>query len=179
MEDKKQKTKIEVCILAGGGSQRLGQDKSRLKLGGRTLLRRARELAKKVGLPSRVIRKDDVPNCGPLGGVITALQSTNADSIVFLSCDMPFLTVEFTKRLIDHSGQAIFTQTTKGAGFPLRLNKKLLHVAEKQLSKGEYSLQALAKKLRARQLRLSVAKAQQLFNINTPADWAAAQKRVA
>jgi len=176
---KKQKLKIEVCILAGGGSHRMRQDKSRLKLGDHTLLTHARVLAEKTGLPSRVIRKDDMPNCGPLGGVITALRSTNADSIIFLSCDMPFLSAKLVKDLNDHPGQAVFTQTTKGVGFPFRLNKNLLHLAEKQLSNGEYSLQALAKKLRAHRLRLSVAKARQLFNINTPADWAAAKKRVA
>jgi molybdopterin-guanine dinucleotide biosynthesis protein A len=37
-------------------------------------------------------KKDAFPGEGPLGGVITALKAAANDSVVVLSCDMPFIT---------------------------------------------------------------------------------------
>jgi molybdopterin-guanine dinucleotide biosynthesis protein A len=37
-------------------------------------------------------KKDAYPGEGPLGGVITALKAASNDSVVVLSCDMPFIT---------------------------------------------------------------------------------------
>ena len=65
----------EVCILAGGRSRRMGRDKARLRLGGVSLLARLKGLARALRLPARVIRRDAVPRCGPLGGIFTALKT--------------------------------------------------------------------------------------------------------
>ena len=91
---------IEACILAGGLSSRMGTDKARLRLGRKTLLGHVRAAARAAGLPLRVIRRDIVPRCGPLGGVYTALRSTRAEAVMFLSCDMPFVTGELLQRLL-------------------------------------------------------------------------------
>src|SRR2546430_17716334 len=91
---------IEICLLAGGQSRRMGRDKSRLKLGRRTLLGHIRAEAKTLGLPVRVIRRDLVPRCGPLGGIYTALKSTRADGVLFLACDMPFVRAALLKTQI-------------------------------------------------------------------------------
>jgi len=48
---------------------------------------------------------------------------------------------------------------------------------EKQISDERYSLQELAKALNARILRLAPRDAQELLNVNTPADWAVARQR--
>src|SRR5437867_5654697 len=80
-----------ICILAGGLSQRMGRDKSRLRLGSKTLLRLIRIEAGELGLPLRVIRRDLIPRCGPLGGVYTALKTSKAEAELFLACDMPFV----------------------------------------------------------------------------------------
>lgn len=37
-------------------------------------------------------KKDAFPGEGPLGGVITALKAATNDTVVVLSCDMPFIT---------------------------------------------------------------------------------------
>src|SRR5262245_27585451 len=49
---------IEICILAGGQSSRMGRDKSGLRLGGKTLLGRIRQTAEQSGFPVRVMRRD-------------------------------------------------------------------------------------------------------------------------
>src|SRR6266566_1093085 len=91
---------VEICILAGGLSRRMGRDKSRLRLGRRTMLGHIRGEARKLGFPVRVIRRDAVPRCGPLGGVYTALKTTRAHAVVFLACDMPFVSADLIAFLL-------------------------------------------------------------------------------
>src|ERR1051325_7409960 len=89
-----QKDTLEICILAGGLSSRMGRDKSRLRLGRLTFLDRIDRAASAMGFPVRIIRDDLVPGCGPIGGIYTALSTTTAESLLFIPCDMPFLTSE-------------------------------------------------------------------------------------
>jgi molybdopterin-guanine dinucleotide biosynthesis protein A len=76
---------IEACILAGGLSSRMGREKAQLKLAGRTLLAHVKKVAREACLPVRVIRRDLVARCGPLGGVYTALRTSHAKTVVFLA----------------------------------------------------------------------------------------------
>ena len=77
-------TKSAVFVLNGDTS---------LELDFRAMLAaHVRAAARASGLPVRVIRRDCVERCGPLGGVLTALMSTRREAVVFLSCDMPFFT---------------------------------------------------------------------------------------
>src|SRR5206468_11629485 len=92
--------RFEICILAGGLSSRMGRDKSRLHMGGRTLLAHIRRTAKMIGLPHRIIRRDLVVHCGPVGGLYTALVASRADATLFLSCDMPFVSAVLFVKVI-------------------------------------------------------------------------------
>src|SRR2546427_11353860 len=97
--------RFEICILAGGSSSRMGRDKSRLRLGGRTLLAHIRATAKTIGLPHRIIRRDLVVHCGPMGGLYTALVTSRADATLFLSCDMPFVSAGRFGRNLPKAGK--------------------------------------------------------------------------
>jgi molybdopterin-guanine dinucleotide biosynthesis protein A len=163
---------VEICILAGGLSSRMGRDKASLRLGGQTLLARVRAVAAKTAWPVRVIRRDLVPRCGPLGGVCTALRTTRADAVLFLACDMPFITAELLGRLAKSyrtRNLAVFTMGGNGPGFPFLLRRAALPQVEEQIAAGRFSLQSLAAKCRARMIR-SPGGAHTLFNVNTPAD---------
>ena len=100
-------------VLAGGGSTRFGKDKALVELGGKTMLARTTELAASVcneamivaaegkytGAPAPLLA-DRWPGQGPLGGILTALQSSalrGSESTwnLIVSCDMPFLTREW------------------------------------------------------------------------------------
>ena len=170
----------EVCILAGGLSSRMGRDKARLRLGRRTLLGHVRSLAGELGLPVRVTRRDLAPRCGPLGGIYTALKTTRAEAVLFLSCDMPFVSVGLIERLRGRPAArpaAIFVEAAGIVGFPFLLPRAALPGVEAQMTAQRFSLQALAAALRARRLKLGPAQAAQLFNINTPEDFAEARVR--
>ncbi len=173
---------LEICILAGGQSVRMGRDKARLRLGRRTLLGHARATALSLGLPARVIRRDLVPRCGPLGGIFTALTTTRAGAVLFLSCDMPFVTPALLRRVIragrlkETQPQAVFTASREGAGFPFLIRREAQPRVEKQIQRGRFSLQALAHGLRAKRLRLARTAVAQLANLNTAAELAAAKR---
>ena len=165
---------FEICVLAGGLSSRMGQDKSRLRLGGRTLLGHSRATAKTTGLPLRVIRHDLVARCGALGGLYTALVTSRAEATLFLSCDMPFVSASLLEMLLRnarHNQHPLFVAANGLVGFPLILFRNpALAVVESQLQRMEFSLQRLAQALHARIIRRTTRQALELFNVNTPDD---------
>ncbi|MHB8521548.1 MAG: molybdenum cofactor guanylyltransferase [Limisphaerales bacterium] len=169
----------EVCILAGGLSSRMRRDKTRLRLGHRTLLGNMRATAGQLGVPVRTIRHDLVLRCGPLGGIYTALLTTRADRVLFLPGDMPFVSVQLLQQLrrrLTAPTKAVFVWNDRVASFPFALRRTVLPVVERQLAKKQLSLQQLAQVLCASRLRLAPARAIDLFNINTPEDWHTARQ---
>jgi molybdenum cofactor guanylyltransferase len=170
----------EIAILAGGRSSRMGRDKSRLRLGGRTLLGRVRATAKRLRLPVRIIRQDLVPRCGPLGGIYTALKTSRKQVILFLPCDTPFVSLAVLEKLLKSSrpdDAGVFVAARERVSFPFLLRRDCLPVVERQLMKRRYSLQALAAALRAKEILLSPDEEMDLFNINTPQEWEMARQR--
>jgi molybdenum cofactor guanylyltransferase len=164
----------EICILAGGSSTRMGRDKSRLWLGGVSLITRLRALARALHLPARVIRHDVVPRCGPLGGILTALKSTSTDATIFLSCDMPFVTSSLLEELLAQSKssqQSVFVGRDGVVGFPFLLFRESVSIVVQLWSRKELSLQQLARACQAEVIHLPPRRQWELLNVNTPADW--------
>lgn len=173
---------FEICILTGGLSQRMGRDKARLRLGNQTMLGHIRATAKATGLPVRTISRDLVPRCGPLGGIFTALKTTRADAVLFLACDMPFVSTELLELLLEKFSpkpSALFTVANRQVGFPFVIPANNLSVIEKQIERNEFSLHKLAAALHAKKIKLLSRFKTQLQNINTPADLKSARENVA
>lgn len=157
----------------------MGRDKARLRLGGRTLLGHLRLLAAALGLPLRNIRRDLVPRSGPLGGIYTALKTTRVETIVFLACDMPFVSADLLRRMLRRhrtNGRALFTRHLRTVGFPFIVSVKVLPTVERLLVARNLSLQCLARALRAASFAPAPAEAEAFVNVNTPADWKAARR---
>ena len=168
----------EISILTGGASSRMGRDKASLRLGRRTLLGHVRASAQDSGWPHRVIRRDLVPGCGPLGGVYTALAISRAETILFLSCDMPFVSGTLLKSLIRRLGtrkSALFVKNNGLVGFPFLVRRAALPVVERLLTARLLSLQHLARALCAQTVPIPPRQRRHLVNINTPEDWRKAQ----
>ncbi len=96
---------LTLAILAGGKSQRMGQDKSIMSFRGEALVRRV--LNRLAGLAAEVIviaprnqeylslgiriEPDLLPGRGPLGGLYTALFTASQPAVAAIACDMPFV----------------------------------------------------------------------------------------
>ncbi len=106
---------VEGFILAGGRSRRMGRDKARIEFEGKTLLARAVATVSAVATKTTVIARtidaypesgvpviaDLRPNCGPLAGIETALSAAKSDLVIVLACDMPFVTDELLKFMLE------------------------------------------------------------------------------
>jgi len=115
-------TKIHGFVLAGGASRRFGCDKALVEFEGEALIARlCRILQAATSAPVRIIGDaekyrpvgvdcvaDHWPGEGPLGGIITALEATIGSAAapswaLTVGCDMPFVTVEWLRHLIERS----------------------------------------------------------------------------
>ena len=168
---------IAISILAGGLSTRMGRDKAKLRFGRRTMLGHVRAVASELGWPVRVIRRDLVARCGPLGGIYTALRTSRADAELFLACDMPFVTLGLFRDImakLSPSRLAVFAVVDGTAGFPFAVQTEALPVIEQQMALGDFSLQKLAIALKARRSRIPKTRQWEVQNINTPEEWVTA-----
>jgi molybdopterin-guanine dinucleotide biosynthesis protein A len=160
----------------------MGRDKTRIKLGNKTMLDLVQAAAVGTGLPVRIIRRDLVPRCGPIGGVYTAFQKCKADAILFLACDMPFVTSDLILRFIrkfETLGRPVFARAEAGGapGFPFILPASAAPIVRQQIRRREFSLFNLATKLHATTPRLPGHLHPLLANINHPQDLRAARNR--
>lgn len=110
-----------VAILIGGDSSRMGSDKATYEVEGSPMAVRVAQAAQSAGASEILLiggtqakakklvgtwKKDAFPGEGPLGGVITALKAAAHDSVVVLSCDMPFITDAVISSLVRGLGDA-------------------------------------------------------------------------
>ena len=91
---------------------------------------------------------------------------------------MPFLQPDLVEQLLVVDAQAVFATAHGNVGFPFCLSSEILSKVETQLAAGQLSLQAFARKIRTRRLRVPKADWPQLDNINTPVELAAARERL-
>jgi molybdopterin-guanine dinucleotide biosynthesis protein A len=157
----------------------MGRDKAKVRLGARTLLAHARTAARRLGAPVCVVRRDLVPQCGPLGGIYTALKMCGAAAVLFLAVDMPFVSAGLLQELLRALGarrRAVFVAVKGVAGFPLVVRTAALPLVEAQVARGEFSLQALARVLRAKLVEPK-SREGELININTREELAKASRR--
>lgn len=174
---------VSISIIAGGLSSRMGlekgREKARLRLGRRSLLGHVRAAAAGLGWPVRILRKDAVPRCGPLGGIYTALLNSRADAELFLACDMPFVSPALLRSLpgeLTEGTDAASVMLGATAGFPLVLRTSALPVVAEQVRLGRFSLQSLLRMLNTKQITLPRELEWELTNVNTPEDWSQARK---
>lgn len=101
-------------VLVGGRSSRMGRDKALLTVDGVALARRiANQVEDAVGSAALIgnpavygdlgfpVIPDQIPNCGPLGGIVTALGSSHADWSLIVACDMPSIDAPLLRSLVN------------------------------------------------------------------------------
>ncbi|MET9799744.1 NTP transferase domain-containing protein [Streptomyces sp. NPDC006368] len=109
-------TRFDVVVLAGGAAKRLGgADKPGVSVGGRSLLDRVlgacREAGRTVVVGGRratvrpvVWAREEPPGGGPLAALAAGMRHVEADTVLVLSGDLPFLEVRDVRKLVDALG---------------------------------------------------------------------------
>jgi molybdenum cofactor guanylyltransferase len=192
-------------ILAGGRSSRMGRDKAWLELAGLPLvLRIARAVEPLVssvtviGPPERFASlglaaiPDRIParaasgesSCGPLGGIITALNATQCSWNLVLACDLPYITTAWLEWLLGRAGaseaQAVVPERTSGVE-PLAAvyRKECAQVLAEALSRDVRKVSEALRDLRVARIpeaewRALDPEGNVLANMNTPEEYARA-----
>jgi molybdopterin-guanine dinucleotide biosynthesis protein A len=124
---------IAGFVLAGGESTRMGRNKAALELGGVPMLVRMAQLVEAAsgaaatvvgnlnGADShgRTVIADEWPGAGPLGGIATALRSSNMPWNLIVACDLPYLTKQWLEFLVARAlasqADAVVPTNTRGA----------------------------------------------------------------
>src|SRR6202040_2469525 len=104
-------------VTAGGLSSRMGTDKAWLDLGGQSMIERVISAMRPVttgvsiianapeysrlGLP---VFADTSPGVGPLEAIRTALANARLPRVLLVGCDLPFVTSELFKCLLNIGG---------------------------------------------------------------------------
>lgn len=110
-------TPLDVFLLAGGRSSRMGRDKALLDAAGATFLERiaaaARPLARSIAVVGReaapepfVAVPDLRPGLGPLAGIESALAAARTPAALVVACDLPMVTTAFFERLVARASEA-------------------------------------------------------------------------
>lgn len=120
--------RLDVVVLAGGASRRMGRDKATLELEGQRLVDRVvgrmTTVADRVWVArgARTLGRDDeledVAGCtGPMAGILAALRVTRADVLGIVPVDAPHAAPAVVRRLADlvvDGGRAGAVVTTDG-----------------------------------------------------------------
>lgn len=173
-------------VLAGGRSSRMGRDKALLPVGGETMLARTVRLVRDAAGSATLIAPPDryagfdavadkIENCGPLGGLYTALTISAADWNLVVSCDLPNLNAQLLDHLFEIAGRsradAVVAQTAAGLE-PLCAiyHRRSLAAARSCLDRKILKMHDFLSTLL---LEPAAADARALANVNTPEEWLA------
>lgn len=149
---------VAGLLLTGGASRRMGTDKARLLVDGRSLAERAASVLSEVadpvievgpghsGLPAV---REDPPGSGPLAALGAGWAALSAaghhGAVVVLAVDMPFVTPPLLRLLALRSGPPTAVPRCEGRPQPLcaRFGAEAMERIAGLLASGERSLRAL------------------------------------
>ncbi|MBR5284786.1 MAG: molybdenum cofactor guanylyltransferase [Clostridia bacterium] len=195
------KNTLAAAVLTGGKSSRMGTDKAFLPLPdhpGETFLSHTLRLVEHFPSTFLSVAKEDDkylpfgiqqvadhwPEIGPMGGIASCLSATDADALLILACDTPFLSETLIARLeaawADHpDAQCIYCTDTDGRMQPLCAiyAKSALPFFLDAIERQKYALRYVIDQLNTFPLLLDAALASQAAaNINTPEEYRAMEK---
>ncbi len=128
---------VTGIILSGGKSSRMGGNKSLLKIGEMTIIERVRDLMQSLFKEVILITNDpadykflNIPifedlfkHKGPLAGIHSGLTHSSTENNFIISCDLPFITAEMIKYIVDYKTEKLIT-VAKANGYIQQLAGK-------------------------------------------------------
>ena len=190
-------------VLAGGKSQRFGQDKSQVKLQNKLLINYileeivdefkevliiANEQIKFMQSQNISVTKDFKSGVGPLGGVLTAMKWIKENNkhykwISTFPSDTPFFTKKelkyFYKKIEINESKLFFIKSkdTRHNIFGL-WSVSLIEKLEADIMKGERKVEIWADSIGVKTVNIDYKKPDPFFNINTKEDFEMAVKEI-
>lgn len=192
---------LTVAVLAGGKSERMGQDKALLPAAGSSSLLEhvVREAWDATALPVLIVGRarpenwllgdkaavfvpdDEWPGVGPLGGLQTALRHANGASVLALACDLPKMTAAALRWLLDKA-RAAYARGELGDGLATQNGAQIeplfsvyaascLPLLDARLAQDRRSLHGLIEAGDFSRLIAPPEVAAALVNVNTPEEW--------
>ena len=174
-------------VLAGGRSTRMGRDKAQLEYRGSTLLERialaVREAAGAVALIGEPklyahlgypVFADRIRGCGPIGGVHTALSETRADWNLVVACDMPGISADALRHLLERTrethARCVAAAGPDGSAEPLcaAYHRDCLPILAQAIRDKRLKMRDLLTALETEVVAVDLAA---VANVNTPAEW--------
>jgi len=179
------KKDITGIILAGGESSRMGTNKALLQYRGLTFIQQIintmRPLVDQViiiGRPEEyrefdIKCIDDIfPDSGPVAGIHTGLESSSTTYNLVLSCDIPLITEQILKELIENIDESNDVVMVESNGQPHPLiaiyHKQCKDLFEELLDRGEKRLLSALDQLNVKTISIDELNALYVTNINHP-----------
>lgn len=172
-------------VLCGGESRRMGRDKALLpwrhlplvvqvartvqETTGSATLVGPRERYAHLGWP---IVEDRQPQQGPLAGLIAALATSHAKRCLIVACDMPWLSADGLRQLLNYSPMAdVVVARGENGREPLCAvyHRRCLPTFEIALRQNERTVRRVLERLPV--VEWPVPDPRLVTNANTPADW--------
>ena len=128
------KPPLKALILAGGKSQRMGEDKSQLVYhAGKSQELYIAQMCQDLGLDVYLSKaydfeadtvngipviKDRLLQMGPFGAILSAMMQEPDTAWLVLACDLPFLNQDLLQKLIQQRNAGLFATAVKSAAKP-------------------------------------------------------------
>lgn len=181
---------ITGVILAGGKNSRMGSDKGLLEVEGKKIVDRIIAVLKlqvgniiiisnknnynNLGYP---VYSDIIKDCGPMGGIFTALNYSKTDQILVISCDMPFISEPILASIIEKSddGEIIIPEHGNGKLEPLcaLYSKTCLGTFAQLLTKRDLKIKDALKYFSIMRIEFKGKDSPEhhFLNVNTPSEY--------
>ncbi len=172
-----------IYILAEGKSSRMGQDKGLVKIKDKEMIAHCIDhllaLQKEIVIISsnlaykkfgfRMIA-DKEKDQGPAQGIITALEDSQTEKNLIVSCDMPLVNNLLIRQLEEFMIDSDIVCYKKDYLFPFPgvYTKSILPSWKKEVAQGNKKMQHLIKQFKTKSL--PIERTELFLNVNTPAD---------
>jgi len=195
--------RVTGVIQAGGKSTRMGgRPKALMELGGRRIIDRVADVVRAVTDDLLIVTNtpelyaslalpmvpDVFPDHGSLGGIYSGLRAAPGDAAFTVACDMPFLTPEVARLVIDRAALADVVVPTSSGGRLETLHacyaKSCLGPMESKLRQGQLRIAGFFDEVRVLAIpEDEVARFRDpeliFMNVNTPGELARARELLA
>jgi molybdopterin-guanine dinucleotide biosynthesis protein A len=183
------KLQITSIIIAGGKSTRFGEPKALSVYKGKMLIRYALDIGKQIANQTVIVYgetnyfkqfnitciPDIVKNCGPLGGIYSALTHIKDGYVATIPCDTPFLDYRIYKLLIKNlkNCEPVIAMSNGGIEPLVGIwHKSAIKTVKQALISKQYRIINVLEKLNYKAIQIPTKEfgTNSFYNINTKSD---------